>query len=103
MHIPTPPTRSDADEFHAMGRDMFERMVDIARADADEAMQMHAMAMGMEMRTQQCDHTDCLRDSIRMLIATVSYAVVSEKMRRVGVTQPDLSEYTAAEGGAFDG
>jgi hypothetical protein len=102
MQLPNPPHQTEADEFHAAGRDLFSDLVAGIPDVMDAPMQMHGLAMGMEMATRECDHLDFLRDRLKVLITTLAYAAVTERVRRDGKS-PNLSGYTASEGGGFDG
>lgn len=103
MQIPPMPPQSEADEFHALTRDLYNDMVVKCPPIVDAAMQVHAMAAGIVASSEACDHVDCMRDRIRLLASTLAYSVVTERARRDGQRVPDLSAYTASEGGAFDG
>lgn len=99
MQLPNPPSQTEADEFHAAGRDLFNDLVAKMPNVMDAPIQMHGLAMGLQMQTRECDHVDCLRDHLKVLITTLAYAVITEKAR-LAAPAPDLSGYTASEGGA---
>lgn len=96
------PHQVEADEFHALSRDLFDDLVHQLPPILDAAMQTHGLAAGLEMASRTCDHVPCLRDRIKVLASAAAFAAITERARRDGQPAPDLSAYTASEGGGFE-